>query len=201
MNPNNPPIDVELQLVRTRNRRDAPPAEQAVVAIFDGSDGLPPVDIEFSAFKRSGADSMLQTLKLTNNYVDPLCYPLLFPYAEKGWRPDLTHVNPRPGARRTRMTLLDFYAYRLSVRTTEDYIFSTEKLFQQYVVDAYVKAESNRLLYLRQNQSSLKAETFRGLTDFVHGQEDQENPVGISLILLRSEKHGTTLLRCNVYGA
>ena len=48
----NAPVNVEFQFLRTNNRREAAPNEDAVVAIFDGADGLPPSDIEFSAFKR-----------------------------------------------------------------------------------------------------------------------------------------------------
>ena len=60
-------------------------------------------------------------------------------------------------------------------------MFSSEKLFQQFIVDAYVKAESNRLNFLRHNQRNLRVETLRGLTDFVNGQEEAENPAGVLL--------------------
>ena len=63
------------------------------VAVFDGAGGLPPSDIEFSALKRAGGESMIQTLKFTNYYVDPLSYPILFPYGEKVWNPDIRYAG------------------------------------------------------------------------------------------------------------
>ena len=175
-NPVRESFDVELQFIRTRNRRDCPPTKNAVVAMFDGTNGLPPADIDFCAFKRSTGEPLLQTLKVTNDYVDPMSYPLLFPYGEKGWNPEIRYVGGNH-----RVTLIDFYSYRLSVRTKEDYLFSTEKLFQQFVVDAYVKAESNRLSFLRFNQDRIRVDTLQGLTDFVHGQDESGNPAGILL--------------------
>ncbi|CAF4768133.1 unnamed protein product, partial [Rotaria sp. Silwood2] len=61
--------------------------------------------------------------------------------------------------------MLQFYSYRLAIRQTFSAIHYAEKLFQQYIVDAYVKTEQNRLAFHRQNQKTLRAELYQGLME------------------------------------
>ncbi|UYV80903.1 hypothetical protein LAZ67_19002139 [Cordylochernes scorpioides] len=65
----------------------------------------------------------------------------------------------------------NFYSYRLAIRPGFSPIHYGRRLFQQYVVDAYVKTEGNRLNYIRQNQSLLRVELYQGLMDYIHEQE------------------------------
>jgi Helitron helicase-like domain at N-terminus len=53
------------------------------------------------------------------------------------------------------------------VRPGFNLLHSAGKLFQQYIVDAYVKTEGCRLQFLRQNQSALRVEQYQGLLDHV----------------------------------
>ncbi|UYV69156.1 hypothetical protein LAZ67_6002606 [Cordylochernes scorpioides] len=64
-----------------------------------------------------------------------------------------------------------FYSYRLAIRPGFSPIHYGRRLFQQYVVDAYVKTEGNRLNYIRQNQSLLRVELYQGLMDYIHELE------------------------------
>ncbi|UYV70293.1 hypothetical protein LAZ67_7002421 [Cordylochernes scorpioides] len=64
-----------------------------------------------------------------------------------------------------------FYSYRLAIRPGFSPIHYGRRLFQQYVVDAYVKTEGNRLNYIHQNQSLLRVELYQGLMDYIHEQE------------------------------
>ncbi len=76
------------------------------------------------------------------------------------------------------VTHREFYAYRLAVRDRlGDFslLHSGCKLFLQYILDAYVTVEGNRLNYLRQNQRNLRAETLQGLEDYVHELEEDAN--------------------------
>ena len=67
-----------------------------------------------------------------------------------------------------RVTLREFYAHRLSLRhNNQNLIFRAGKLFQQYVVDAYVKIESNNLEFIRRNQKQLRVEEYQGLIDHI----------------------------------
>lgn len=38
-------------------------------------------------------------------------------------------------------------------------------MFQQYVVDQWAKVEQERLRYIKNNQATLRAETYRGIRD------------------------------------
>lgn len=50
------------------------------------------------------------------------------------------------------------------------------RLLQQYVVDNYVKIETERLRWMRRNQNIIRFEIYEGLQDALH---DGENNVGI----------------------
>ncbi|CAF2925300.1 unnamed protein product [Rotaria sp. Silwood2] len=78
-----------------------------------------------------------------------MIYPLLFPCGDEGWHPDLEKTDRSRNW--TRISMLQFYSYRLAIRQTFSAIHYAGKLFQQYIVDAYVKTEQNRLAFHRQN--------------------------------------------------
>ena len=47
------------------------------------------------------------------------------------------------------------------------HVHQSMKLFQQYVIDMYVRVKGERLNYVRQHQSDLRIEHYAGLQDFV----------------------------------
>ena len=49
----------------------------------------------------------------------------------------------------------------------ENYILKCRELFYQFVVDMYAKIESERLLYIRLNQTKLRSEHYIHLRDAV----------------------------------
>ena len=93
-------------------------------------------------------NGQLQRMDTLAPAYDPLQYPLLFPKGEDGWTTGIT----QQGSSR-RVTMRQFYAYRLQVRVNEAAILHyAGRLFQQYVVDMAAKVEQNELNYLAQNQ-------------------------------------------------
>ena len=79
---------------------------------------------------------------------------------------------------------LQFYAHRIAVRRGFNLLHASGKLFQQYVVDAYVKTEGNRLFFIRQNQARLRVESYKGLVDYVHSAAEENNArVGRMVVL------------------
>uniref|UniRef100_UPI00358FD09C uncharacterized protein n=1 Tax=Myxine glutinosa TaxID=7769 RepID=UPI00358FD09C len=111
-----------------------------------------------------------------------MTYPILFPHGEPGWMINMPHQ--RQTAVRNKVTHRELYAYRLAIRNEFSTIHSSGKLFQQYVVDGYCKAEANRLQYFKQNQETLRAMEYRGLLDHVHNvAADNQRPVGRIVIL------------------
>ena len=66
-------------------------------------------------------------------------------------------------------------------------IFNTmlygKRLFQQYVVDMYIKIESSRLDYIRNHQKEIRADLYQGLVDCLLAGEYRGNAVGRRTIL------------------
>ena len=56
-------------------------------------------------------------------------------------------------------------------------IFFGKRLFQQFAVDTYVKIESSRLDYIRNNQQELRADLYQGLVDSLHAGEGRADAV------------------------
>ena len=97
-------------------------------------------------------------------------YPILFPCGDPGWHEALQHTEEHRTARRCKVTMLQYYSYRLAIRTTFSTIHHGGKLFQQYLVDAYVKTEGTRLDWIRHNQRQLRMEHYHGLMDHLNNQ-------------------------------
>ncbi|XP_065679109.1 uncharacterized protein LOC136093842 [Hydra vulgaris] len=73
------------------------------------------------------------------------------------------------------MLLCLYYNYRLAVRQTFSPIFYGKKLFQQYVVYAYVKVEGQRLAFIRNNQNKLRSEQYDVLHEHVINRANDLN--------------------------
>ncbi|XP_053101885.1 uncharacterized protein LOC128323190 [Hemicordylus capensis] len=106
-----------------------------------------------------------------------MVYPLLFPHGEQSWgidiplqlRPQaLKDLTKQPRTPRVRVTQMQYYGYRLSIRDNINPFLNAGCLTQQYIVDAYVKTEANRLNFIRQNQPKLRVEKYSGLMDHLN---------------------------------
>jgi hypothetical protein len=131
---------------------NAPTSRTEVAAVFVGEDGEPPTNRDISTYPTGDC---CRCIVLLNKNGDPMVYLLLFLCREVGWRKELKHIEERRTTRRVRLTHLQIFAYRLALRPGFSLIHSSGKLFQQYVVDVYVKTEGSRLNYLRHNQKDL----------------------------------------------
>ena len=49
------------------------------------------------------------------------------------------------------------------------------KLFQQYLVYAYARYEANRMIYIRNNQNTLRVESYKGILDHVNNMSRDNN--------------------------
>ncbi|XP_071036457.1 uncharacterized protein [Parasteatoda tepidariorum] len=152
-------------------RYNKPTTTTEVAAIFVGDDGEPPANRDIIIYPTG---SSCKNISPINQCADPMVYPLLFPSGEFGWNSSLEHVEERQTSRRTRVTQLQFYAYRLAVRDGFSVLHASGKLFHQYIVDVYVKTEGSRLNYLRQNQKNLRVELYQGLLDALQSQARNE---------------------------
>lgn len=88
----------------------------------------------------------LHRVPVTSAAYMPLHYVLLFPYGEHGWHYNLVLRDRRHTRQNTRFEQRPFYRFRLFVRTDEvSPLFYACRLFQQYIVDAFVACETTAL--------------------------------------------------------
>ncbi len=129
-----------------------------------------------------------QRLSETHRYYDPMQYPLLFPHGDSGYEFHIKRYKENKENKHWELssrnvTPRDFYRHRLMVRDGQSrHLFRCGKLFQQYIVDMYLKMELQRINYLRFNQSKLRVETYSGLTDAMLRDGDATN-VGKLIVL------------------
>jgi len=156
-------------------------------------------------------DQLIHISELNGCY-DPLAYPLLFPHGEQGWAPNqipyrdipavpemmdidenpndenkhnMEHEHDNTGIRHRKfVSTMEYYAYRLQIRPNSiNLLLQAGRLFQQYVVDMYVKIESDHLNFHRQNQNKIRSDLYQGLQDAVlHGDNNPQH-IGQRILL------------------
>ena len=75
-----------------------------------------------------------QRVSYMSCHLDPMCYPILFPRGDLGWHDGIVHTAEHRASSRNRVTMQQFYGYRLAVRSGFNPIHSAGKLFQQYTL-------------------------------------------------------------------
>lgn len=71
---------------------------------------------------------------------------------------------------------MNFYAYRLMIRQdVENHLLRCRRLFQQFVVDMYVKIETERLNFIRFNKTKLRSEEYIHLKDAINSDGNVNN--------------------------
>merc|ERR1712082_37663 len=100
-----------------------------------------------------------------------------------------------------RVSPREFFVYHLNIRHTgSDYLFQARRLFQEWILNAWITCENQRLNFQRQNQRTLRADTYRNLQEAVAERQqqapadslynnEQENAVG--RVILASSFQGS----------
>ncbi|XP_022015050.1 uncharacterized protein LOC110914568 [Helianthus annuus] len=110
-------------------------------------------------------------------------YPLLFIHGESDWSRDL-RLQGDSSKKTNTLTRNMFYSYQLHDRAnTYSLLLRGGRLFQQYLVDAYVCIEQDRLNYLRYNQNALRSEYMQGMHDAVTRGDTEGKDIGKRIIL------------------
>nr|CDJ90379.1 uncharacterized protein LOC100903664 [Haemonchus contortus] len=168
-----------------RRRYNAPIANEVAV-IYVGNDGDVPTEHSLAVHLRGGG---LQTIRVIDPECDPLTYPILFPRGELGWHPNMLK---RPSERRrTRLTQKEYYSSMIAARGDFNPLHFAGKLYQQFLVDSYIKIEQNRLNFDRTHQAELRVDSYRGLADYVTGDNDITGPAGVRRVILPSSFPGS----------
>ncbi|XP_034936444.1 uncharacterized protein [Chelonus insularis] len=113
--------------------------------------------------------------------VEPLVYSLFYPHGTKGWHKDISCVNKNKSITRNA-----YIKYRLAIRNDFNKFLLGRRLFQQWVVDSYVKIEKDRIRYCKNNQKQLRVETYQGLIDYSHKKSNDTNSQIGKMIILPS---------------
>jgi hypothetical protein len=80
--------------------------------------------------------------------------------------------------------MVEFYGYRLQHRDTDGIaLLQGDRLRHQYIVDAYVAIEQNRLKYLRLNKKKLCADLYQGLQNAIIAGDSSVAAIGQRIIL------------------
>ena len=122
---------------------------------------------------------------LHSNYM-ALQYPVLFPYGEEGFKLGIkySHTGTLRVKSRGEVTMLEYYAFRLQQRSCEaTTLLCGDRLFQQYIVDAFASVEENRLRFIIKNNKNLRSEIYKGIHDALHKGDFDGNNVGKKVIL------------------
>ena len=175
---------------RTYNKPSAAEVSCTVV----GNGPLPPHFISVYERAAEGYGSTHE-LSYLSEHVDPLTYPIVHFQGDLGYSHALhaaseTNIDAETSdsQKTSHVTLREFYAHRLMQRYCHDsgvveLPHACGRLFQQYLVDAYVKLESQRLDWVLQNQTKLRVDTLHGLLDFLESADDDSQLTGKPVIL------------------
>jgi hypothetical protein len=155
------------------------PTSNDIAAVFVSEDGNVPTDTKLTIFPYGNE---LQEISFLDKRVDSFLYPLLFPLGETGW--DMRNKKI--------VSIMDYYSSMLHFRQDSwSPLFLAGKLFQQFIVDAYVKFEQNSLSYLRFHQQDLHADSYMGIREHLQNFSTESNrPLGRIVILPSGYKSG-----------
>ncbi|XP_071699755.1 uncharacterized protein [Rutidosis leptorrhynchoides] len=140
-----------------------------------------------------------------------LQYPLLFIYTEDGYMTDILHrdVDEHSIRVKKRVTMREFFAYKLQERAVPTLVHLGHKLYQQFVVDAYTMIETERVSYIRKNQNILRADTFTNLLNSAASGSSKNSMMGNRIKLPSSftgsarymiENYRDAMALCRVFG-
>ncbi|CAF1866631.1 unnamed protein product [Brassica napus] len=127
----------------------------------------------------------LQQIRDNHPLFMSLQYPLLFPYGEYGFHPEIS-LHLETGTSRTRqfLTIRQFYAAQIQTHLNQGLtLIKGGRLLHQYVVDVYTAIEEDRLRWARNNQDILRAELYSNVLDDVSKGETDAKIIGQRFIL------------------
>ena len=112
--------------------------------------------------KRGGG---LQKIFDIHPSAQPLHFVLLFPFGTKGYDVEAKHLG-----KAKRVSPREFFSYHLNMRClASDFLFRFGRLFQEYVCLAFTTMESQRLKFQQNNQSALRADSYKNVKEAVAG--------------------------------
>ena len=92
-----------------------------------------------------------------NPNVEPWIYPLFFPHGTPGWNEEMpSTAAANSGSRKGHITRNAYTKSRIAFRPNEFNPFLLgRRLYQQWIVDSYVKVERDKIMWVKNNQKQL----------------------------------------------
>ncbi|XP_071718818.1 uncharacterized protein [Rutidosis leptorrhynchoides] len=196
------PIQIKLIGSRAQDGRtyNLPTANEVAAIIIGDIDGSCDKRDIVLDHRRKG---LRRISELQPSYL-ALQYPLLFPYAQDGYRVDILHkgVEIEDATGHARLTLREFFAYRLQMRVGEkSLILMSRKLLQQFMVDAYTMVENTRLHYIRNNQKAFRVAQISSLHEAQETGNYDVSAMGTRITLPSSFTGGARYMYANYMDA
>ncbi|KZO96173.1 hypothetical protein CALVIDRAFT_481632 [Calocera viscosa TUFC12733] len=179
-------VRIHFDPQKDQRRYNLPTVDEVAVVI---PNGLSNERRDFVLHNRT--DGYLTNMSTGNPAYMPLHYVLAFPHGEHGWHWNIPKVGEDDEGTRTRtsknVTEMQYYRYRLHFRNLpwSLHLFRCGRLFQQFIVDAWVSVEQDRLNWIQHNQKTIRADLYNGLVDSVaHNDHDRNlTEIGKRVIL------------------
>ncbi|CAL1374818.1 unnamed protein product [Linum trigynum] len=170
-----PNLRLRIFGIKIRNRQYYLPTSSDIAALIPGDFVADREDRDIIVDHRGEG---LKRITSLNPKFEALHFPLLFPYGEDGFHPQISYnASFCPASKRRKfVTQKEYYAFRLQYRLNEGHtLVQSGKALQHYCVDAFSTIELNRLAFLRTHQKDLRTEVYQGLQDaFAKGDMDGE---------------------------
>ena len=158
-----PQLNLVIEKGSDQRRTNLPVASE--VALFIPDEYSDPCfrDIVLSERRADGSEPTMRRVYASNAAYLPLHYPLLFPYGTPGWRWSMHMKNPDEDRQQTKLTRQMWSRYHLFARLNQfSALKHARRLAQKFVVDAYAVVEQEWLDWLRNHQSTIRADLYQG---------------------------------------
>jgi hypothetical protein len=178
--------EVRLRILGKRGRdgrRYNLPTASKVSALIVGDFDVADFDRDVVVETKSG---LLKRTSVFELAYFPLQYPLLFPRGEDGFRKYIP-FNEEHDPNSTKWEFIshkEWVAYIIQQRFTyQSTILFSKRLFQQFLVNSFSTIESSRLLYIRLNQTKLRASMYKGLSELVLRVDTDPTTTGKRIVM------------------
>ncbi|VVC42095.1 Helitron helicase-like domain, partial [Cinara cedri] len=133
-------------------------------------------------------DTKLVRINETHRAYDALQYPLMFCRGQDGYSIKLPQSDPssKMSLKKT-ISASELYFYRIMERQGQNnYMLLYRSFLNQFLVDMHAEIETERLNFIRHNQSKLRAENYVHLKDAMCKGDGQVSEIGKIVVLLSS---------------
>ena len=149
-------------MFRKKNRYNVAECNQVAV-VFVSEDSDSPIERALCIYEQTS----YKLIRIPNifKHVDPIVYPLIFPFGGSGQSPRVLDTKSQNSENSSNISALQYYKYLLRVRKGFSQYSNLGRITQQFVVDQWVKIEGSRLYFVGKNQHTLRTESYKRLME------------------------------------